>query len=64
MRSSGVTVVFAAMSSGMEGLLTSHGVIRKTRSDAADEDIVIGTADAALGILRSLCVLILFELFS
>lgn len=49
MRSSGVTVVFAAMSAGMEGLLTSHGVIRKTRSDAVDEDIVIETADAALG---------------
>ena len=59
MRSSGVKVVFAAMSPGMESLLTAHGVIRRTAGqsvhssdanrDFEDADIVIATADEALG---------------
>ena len=59
MRSSGVKVVFAAMSPGMESLLTAHGVIRRSAGqsvnisganrDFEDADIVIATADEALG---------------
>ena len=59
MRSSGVKVVFAAMSSGIESLLTAHGVIRRSavqgfnssaaNRDFEDADIVIATADEALG---------------
>lgn len=50
MRSSDVTVVFAAMSVGMEKLLTSHGVIRTAGGRDGDEaDIVIDTVDGALG---------------
>ena len=52
MRSSDVTVVFAAMSPGMEKLLTSHGVIRTAGGrdgDCDEADIVIDTADGALG---------------
>lgn len=52
MRSSGVTVVFAALSPGLESLLSVHGVIRRAsgHSGAEEEtDIVIATADGALG---------------
>jgi hypothetical protein len=60
MRSSDVTVVFAAMSPGMEKLLTSHGVIRTAGARDGDEaDIVIDTADGALGTVlsESVCLL-------
>ena len=59
MRSSGVKVVFAAMSPGIESLLAAHGVIRRSAEqsvsggdayrDFEDADIVISTADEALG---------------
>lgn len=59
MRSSGVKVVFAAMSPGIESLLAAHGVIRRSAEqsvsegdayrDFEDADIVIATADEALG---------------
>ena len=59
MRSSGVKVVFAAMSPGIESLLNAHGVIRRSalqglnssapNRDFEDADIVIATADEALG---------------
>ena len=60
MRSSGVTVVFAAMSPGMESLLSIHGVIRRgtgtgtgteggQREEEEKTDIVISSADGALG---------------
>ena len=57
MRSSDVTVVFAAMSVGMEKLLTSHGVIRTAGGRDGDEaDIVIDTVDGALGtVCPSVC---------
>lgn len=52
-------VVFAAMSPGIESLLTAHGVIRRSavqslnssgaNRDFEDADIVIATADEALG---------------
>ena len=52
MRSSGVTVVFAALSPGLESLLSVHGVIRRASGHFGAEeetDIVIATADGALG---------------
>lgn len=47
-------VVFAAMSPGIESLLGAHGVIRRSavqgpNRDFEDADIVIATADEALG---------------
>ena len=65
MRSSGVTVVFAAMSPGMESLLSIHGVIRRgtgtgteggQREEEEKTDIVISSADGALGQYVSVCV--------